>query len=998
MKIFENQRNVMNLIAAVLFAATVAGCMSDEPVCESSPCEPDEALSTFEIVEGFQIELFAAEPLIRDPVAMEVDEQGRIYVVEDPGYPEKLGGKGSIRLLEDTTGDGYPDRSSIFADGLQAPRGVMRWKDGILVTDAPDIYYMEDTTGNGLADVREVLMTGFNHGNPQLGVNTPIYGLDNWIYVAHRTGGSRPEFAGRPETAAIAARGNIRFRPETYRWEATAANSQFGHSFDAFGRPLHTLHNDHISQEVIAARYLKRNPDLLVAPASVSIARHGGGAEVYPITEEVRHELFTDEGTFTAACGITCYLGGIFPPDFQGVSFVAEPAHNIVHADRLDEEGVRLAASRMFEDREFLASRDRWFRPVNFYVGPDGALYVIDYYREVIEQPRFLSEEVLESGILYDGSDRGRIYRITAGRDDEPQWLDRLDLKNTTIEELTNYLESNNIWWRRTAQRLLVDRQDPAAIAYLRELVASASAPETRVHALWTLKGLDSLEPSLIESALQDDSPRVREHAIQLTEFYTDTTEDFEPQLLDMAGDSDARVRFQLLATLGDLQTSNSRALRELFLYEHIEDEWMQLAALSAGDLQYETLFEGALDNLSGQQTRARSVYFERIGMLIGARRQPVEVIQLVESITGNMEEENVWWQSASLSGLANGLRSGSDPDQTLNQVRHQMANLSLHPLASPLRSAARDVMEVVGPPSGSAGEVVFNRAAEIASDVSRDTGLRVDAIGILNLSGPSRYLDLLEELLSPQEPATIQAEAARALGRIEGGQIGEVLLSRWSAMTPQVRSAAIEAMVSDNERIALILDAVEEGVIQRSAFTLQQIRRLMLNPDDGLRLRAQTLLGLPDEPRSEVLERYKAAIDLEGDPEKGRVVYERACAMCHQINGTGGTYYGPDLASVRNRDPEGMLVSILMPNADITAGYQQWRIERHNGEFIQGIITSETPGAVTLRDPSGRETTISRSDIKTMESVSISAMPTGLEHQISIEEMADLLEYIRNP
>lgn len=982
----------------LLIVGTLAGCSSSEPVCESSPCEPQTALSTFEIVEGFQIELFTAEPMLRDPVAMEVDEMGRIYVVEDPGYPEELEGHGKVRLLEDTTEDGYPDSSSLFADGLRAPRGVMRWKDGILVTDAPHIYYMEDTTGDGRADLKEIILTGFDYGNPQLGVNTPIYGLDNWIYVAHVYGSSQPEFTDHPETRSRAGRGNIRFRPDSYQWESTSAGSQFGHSFDAFGRPLHTHNNDHISQEVIAARYLERNPDLLVAQASVSIAEHGGGAEVYPITKETRHELFTDKGTFTAACGITCYLGGSFPAEFQGVSFVAEPAHNLVHADRLSEEGTRLVASRLLEEREFLASTDRWFRPVNFYIGPDGALYVIDYYREVIEQPRFLSEEVLESDILYDGTERGRIYRITAKGSNSPQWLSQLDLKNADSQELVNHLKNDNIWWRRNAQRLLVDRQDSAVLPLLEQLATNASTPETRVHALWTLKGLDALEPSLLESALQDSSPRVREHAVQLTEFYLGTVENIASLLLDMADESDAGVRFQLVATLGNLGTPESKALREQMLYKHIEDEWMQLAALSAGDIDYRSLFEKALANLSGHLTDARKVFFERIGMLIGARRQTGEVSYLVNTITSTTEKDGIWWQAASLSGLADGIQSGRHTSQTLQFIQQPMATLSLHPLSSTLRTAAREVLEVVGPPSDSTGEEVFTRAVEIARDDSRDPDFRVDAIKLLNLSNSSLYIDLLEQLLSQQEPVSLQAAAARALGQIEGSQIGEMLLSRWNRMTPQVRNAAIESMVSDDARINLLLDAIKEGEVQRSALTIRQTRRLMLNPEDDLRLRARSLLGKPDEPRSEVVDRFAAAIGMEGDPVRGQAVFERACAMCHQIGGTDGTHFGPDLSSVRNRNPKGMLASILMPNAEITAGYEQWKIERHSGEVIHGIISSETSGAVTLRGPSGQETTISRSDIKSMEAVEESAMPEGIEHQISIKEMADLLEYIRNP
>lgn len=987
-----------SLIIPALLAGMITGCSgSARPVCEVSPCEPEVAVSTFEIVEGFKIELFASEPLIRDPVGMEIDENGDIYVVEDPGYPEDRNEDGTIRLLKDTNGNGLPDQSIIFADSLRAPRGVIRWKEGILVTDAPDIIYLEDTSGDGRADLRHVIMSGFSYGNPQLGVNTPIYGLDNWIYMAHRQGSSTPYFTDQPGEKNFAGSANIRFRPESFEWEKTAASSQFGHTFDAFGRHLLVSWNNHVFQEVIDARYLKRNPDLLAAPATADIAEHGTVTDVFPITKEPRYELFTQRGTTTATCGIVCYLGDAFPDDYRGAVFVAEPGHNLLHADRIMEEGTTLTARRMHEDREFLASTDRWFRPVNSYVGPDGALYVIDYYREIIEQPRFLSQEVLEAGILYDGSDRGRIFRVSTEDSDDPSWAGRINLGESASEELVELLESGNIWWRRTAQRLLVDRNDANTIGPLEQLAGSAGIPEGRVHALWTLEGMGALSPSLIETALTDSSPRVREHAIRLAELHMDTADELTRSLLEMAGDSDARVRFQLLATLGDLDNNVSRTIRQQMLYDDIEDEWMQMAALSAGDLLYRPLFEEAFTRLSNKETPNRRTYFRRLGMLIGARQQTDDIVFLVESIIGHQSQNDEWWQAASLEGLADGIRRSGGTEERLDFIQGSVAGISLQPEMPLLRRAARDLMAVAGAPSGHEGEQIFLQAEQIASDREADPQLRADAIGLLHLAGSVKYETLLIELVQPQEPGPVQAEAARALGRIEGREIGEILLSRWGDMTPQVRAAAIEALLTNDDRIPLVLDAVEQGEIRRSFITNQQTNRLMLHSDDELRLRARSLLGLSDEPRSEVVDRYMKVAEMQGDAGRGRVVYERACAMCHQIDGEDGVPFGPDLAVSRSSDTNGLLVSILMPNAEIAAGYEQWRVERSDGSLLHGVVISETPGSVTIRDPAGRESTIPRNEIHSMAAMNESAMPEGLEQQITIREMADLFEYLRN-
>ena len=982
-----------------IMAGMITGCLDEkEPVCDEPPCEPEAAVHTMEIADGFEVEVFVSEPLIRDPVAMEVDEQGRIYVAEDPGYPEDRGNNGVVRLLEDTDGDGRPDDSTVFADSLRAPRGVMRWKEGILVTDAPEILYFEDTDGDGRADRKEVVMSGFNYGNPQLGVNTPIYGLDNWIYVAHMQGSSTPYFknAEGRQDKEIARRANIRFRPETRQWEATAAASQFGHSFDAYGRPLYVTNNNHIIQEVIDVRYLKENPDLLAFSASTSISDHGTSSEVFPITEITRYELFSDLGAFTAACGLTCYLGGRFPSEYRGAAFVPEPAHNLVHADRLEEDGITLKASRIHEGREFLASTDRWFRPVNTYVGPDGALYIVDYYREVIEQPRYLSQEVLESGMLYDGTDRGRIYRVSREGSDAESWMENLNLSGAPTKELVERLAHENIWWRRTAQRLLVDRADKAAVDPLENLAATSPSPVVRSQALWTLEGMGALSASRIESALQDPSPRVREQAIRLADLHLDSAPGLARSLLGLGKDSDTRVRFQLLCTLGKLNSEESRNLRQQLFSDHLENEWMQLAYLSAGNLSYRSLFEEAMNRLAQKETEGRSTYFERLGMLMGARREKQEIAFLVSSITTRSDEQNLWWQSASLDGLADGLARGEDPGELLQSLREPVAGLTLHPDSAPLRNAAREVMTLIGVPTGSRGDRIFRLAEKTAADPEADALLRADAIGLLDLDGAAEYESLLKDLIDPHQPGPVQAAAARALADIGGRNIGEMLLSQWAQMTPQVRTAAMKTMLADDARAEMVLDAVERGEIRRSQINSSQTNRLMLHSDEEIRRRARSLLGISNEPRSEVIERYMAATRMEGDPEQGREVYERACAMCHQIGGEDGVAVGPDLESVRNNRPQQLIDNILIPNREIAAGYEQWRVELKDGETLQGTLVSETPGSITFRDATGRETTVSRDEIRTMESTNRSAMPEGLERQISVEEMADLIQFLK--
>ncbi|MEX0882040.1 MAG: PVC-type heme-binding CxxCH protein, partial [Cyclobacteriaceae bacterium] len=406
------------LIIGTLFLTI--GCEKELNEPSSKGSVPyDEALATFELEEGFQMELIAHEPMVADPVDMEIDEFGRLYVVEMPGYPIDKSGTGRVRQLIDRDGDGIMDDSIIFAEDLMLPNGILRWKNGFLVTDAPNVLYLEDTDGDGMADVRDTVLTGFSLSNPHVNVNNPVYGLDNWIHLAHLghigtrkyedlfgDRGSEIIFYESKEGPTLPKNANgrsVRFRPDSKKMEMASSRTQFGHTFDRWGRYLLTHNQNHLYHEVLGASYLARNPDLLVSNASESISDHGNETEVFQITTNPDRQLFTPLGLTTSSSGITAYLGGNFPPPFNNKAvFVAESVSNLVHVDILEEKGASFVAKRHRDNKEFLASKDSWSRPVNMYVGPDGGLYVLDYYRRIIEHPEWMSDEAVEEGGLYD--------------------------------------------------------------------------------------------------------------------------------------------------------------------------------------------------------------------------------------------------------------------------------------------------------------------------------------------------------------------------------------------------------------------------------------------------------------------------------------------------------------------------------------------------------------------------------------------------------------------
>ena len=309
------------------------------------------------------------------------------------------------KLLTDTDGDGRMDQSTVFAEGLVLPNGILRWKQGVLVTDAPDVLYFEDTTGDGKADVRKVMLTGFALSNPQHNLNHPVLGLDNWIYLAHEgTVATKtyqeefgdpgkaifyPDLPDGPRLPQNANGRSVRFRPDAQALEMLSSKSQFGHTFDQWGDYFLVSNANHIYQEVIAAPYLNRNPELLVSDATQSVSDHGNAAEVFPITKNPENQLLTDVGVITSACGLTAYLGGAFPDDYNNnATFRGRTCEQSGACGPAESARGQLHRQPPPENKEFLASTDSWFRPVNMYIGPDGALYVVDYYRQIIEHPR----------------------------------------------------------------------------------------------------------------------------------------------------------------------------------------------------------------------------------------------------------------------------------------------------------------------------------------------------------------------------------------------------------------------------------------------------------------------------------------------------------------------------------------------------------------------------------------------------------------------------------
>ncbi|MHB1305777.1 MAG: PVC-type heme-binding CxxCH protein [Limisphaerales bacterium] len=549
------------------------------------PQTPEEALASFRVRPGFRVELVAAEPEVMDPIHFDWGADGRLWVVEMGDYPLGLDGRGQpggvVSVLDDLDGDGRYERSVRFLEGVSFPSSVMPWRKGALIAAAPDLFYAEDTDGDGRADLRKVLFTGFTPGNQQHRFNGFEWGLDGWIHAANGDSGGSVKSMLTGEVVSISGR-DFRFRPETGELETVSAQTQFGRRRDDWGNWFGNNNSIWLWHVTVPEHYLRRNPDLAVKSVLRVLANYDDSTRVFPASAAmVRPNQPWSLNHVTSACSPCLYRDDLFGPEFATSVFISEPVHNAVHREVLTPAGTSFSSRRAAgeEAGEFLASTDNWFRPITLKTGPDGALYLADMYRFVLEHPEWISPEMQARLDLRAGSDRGRLYRVV------PDGHARRRIPNLatmTASELVAALDSVNGWQRDTAQRLLIERNDRTVGDLLGALLTVTYPPQVRVTALSTLSLTGLLKPDRAIVALADPHPAVRVQALRESESLTDAGESLFQAVVAVAADSDAAVRCQAAFTLGAWPPARIEpVLRELAARDDTDD-LIRLAIMSS--------------------------------------------------------------------------------------------------------------------------------------------------------------------------------------------------------------------------------------------------------------------------------------------------------------------------------------------------------------------------------------------------------------------------------
>lgn len=964
------------------------------------PLSSEESAKKWHVRDGYRIELVAAEPVVLDPVAFDWDEKGRLWVIEMADYPLGMDGNGKaggrLARLTDTDADGRYDQREVIADGLNFPTGVLTWRDGALVTAAPDIFFISPD------GTKKVLHTGFSTGNQQLRVNGLRWGMDGWVYCAagaHNSGYNKStiiECKLTGEKVDLGSR-DFRFKPDTGEFDPQSGPSQFGRARDDWGRWFGVQNSFPLWHYVLQDHYLRRNPHVIPPnPIHHLLPRN---PPVYPASSmEKRFHNFDQAGRFTSACGIEVYRDQVLFTDGKTHAFTCEPFHNVVQHHILEDDGVTFKATvdvgALAKAREgdsantsnsrslataptdFLASEDRWCRPVMVRTGPDGALWVADMYRYMIEHPQWLPQNGKDELLPHyrEGDDKGRIWRVVksshlAPRDEQTTSKSGKVSNKGKIPfistERGDYFASPNGWLRDKAQmRALWDGKAPTF-----DPVASGIGT---VAEAWTALSLGKLSASDCIVLLNDDYGEqrlIREQALQMAEKIDWKDDDvrllqwaLEARLLDQ----DAKVRLQLACTLGELKFEWAGDLLAELLNNAEPGSPLQGAALSSVLPHLERVCERT--NAKPFAMLMRCALATKNDKAIAALVTRLEAQSGLQELLAVLDEKNL-----SLTEFA-------------KQVTDEKARAAVDQMAAKLQQAAQSLKTAP--------------TMESLALLATDRGHRETVKGLLpELWAKSVDVGALAKVRKdgaastpdPRSLATAPTEVLRLVAKLQPKGGDQFLLAGWDQRIPALRVQILETLLSNDDWALALLKRPEAKACDAATRA-----RLLKHPKKNIaQLAEKVFADSTSATRAAVLERFKPALKLAGDAARGKAVFASVCISCHKLDGVG-LELGPDLRSVAQHDEEKLLNSILDPSAIIEPGFMAYHCTLKNGEQLYGVIATETSASLTLKMAGNVTKSVLRSEIASLKSTGTSLMPEGLEAAMTPQSLADLIAYLK--
>jgi putative membrane-bound dehydrogenase-like protein len=926
-------------VRPALAAETIA---SSNQVLHATSASVAERLASFRLASGFKIQLVATEPMVSAPVTIAFDENGRLFVAEMRDYPGRGNARphlGRVRVLTDPDSEGVYQTSTVYAEDLRWPSALACYAGGLFVLATPDLYYFRDTGLNGTADLKRLVLTGFggtNTLNPDFLPNSLTWGLDDRFHGVSAGIDGTLTASNWPSGVISLAGSDFAFAPRSLEALRETGPAQSGLTFNDAGRRFVSDHVRPLRLPMYEVHYTDRNPFYAKPAPFLDVASPASPV----ISGSTNH---TGTAWLANVRGTLIYRGRAFPTNYYGNAFIPDPDAHVVQRLALRENGMTVIAERTPQQQkgEFLISSDPSFRPVQAVNGPDGALYVVD---------------------MQNGEDRGRIYKIVPTNFKPPK---APELAKARTYDLVAALAGSDGWYCDTAERLLYERHDPVAVPLLSNMLSNSRLPLARLRALHALGGVHAFtEPDVVKS-FSDADPRVREQGVRLAEQLITNgivSASLWSALKGLTADPALAVRYQLAFTVGETAQPDKALVLAQILRRDLNDSWIRNAVLSSLSSGAGNLFLLLAGDVRFRNDPAGHEFLRQLAVMIGTAGRLDEVRQLVALLAQTQLDRLQMFGFA--AGLCEGLHytrsslSAVDPQGTLQQF--------------------------------------YAGAFQTAIDSFTPPAARIEAIRFV-AAGPGTFPDTSDWLLAlcnPQPSGELRVAAIAALARYDHPGVVTGLLDRWPVFPFALRTYAISAMLMRRSHVPLVAEALARGRIAQTDFSPPQLDFLRTYDEPIVSDRVEQLVGPLKLRRPTVVEQFKQAPQLPGDPAQGRATFVARCAGCHRLEGVGSDF-GPDLAVAKVKGKEKLLSDILEPSANIELGYETCVLHTFEGENLIGIKVDENSTTVTLRQPRGESIVCPRLNMQALRPQTWSLMPAGLEQGLSSQDLANLLEYL---
>ncbi|HEY1065005.1 MAG TPA: PVC-type heme-binding CxxCH protein [Pirellulales bacterium] len=946
---------------------------------------PAEAIKKMTVPEGFTVECVASEPMLVNPTAFTFDDRGRMWICESFEYPRREPGKGRdrIKILEDTDGDGAADKETIFAEGLNIPCGIAIGYGGVWVTNAPDILFLQDTNGDDKADKSEVVVTGFGRDDTHELPNSLTWGPDGWLYGLNGVfNHSHVKQNGKDFDFTCTL---FRIHPRTREFQlwCEGTSNPWGVAFDREGSAfISACVIDHLWHLVESGYY------------------HRQGGPYPPFTWKLE-SIVKHKHQMAAYCGLTYYDSDVYPEQYRQKLYMGNIHGNCLNCDSIERRGASYFATG---NPDFLSANDVWFMPVSQKTGPDGCMYVLDWY------DRYHCYQ--DANADPEGVDRakGRLYRIRYGN--APRRV-QFDMAKLTDAELIQKLESGVSYDREVAQRLLSERATPEIQAALTKLITSegASLRGKRI-ALWALIGCGEIPAETHLKLLAHGDSTIRAFAVRAAGDQPKLADSLVEPVLKLADDPAIDVRLQVAIAAKKIGAHRNAPGDAIPVLLHVLAKagddgftphivWQNLHPLLE---THGATLAAWLNAHPDVNTRGLTDVLPRVCERLLAKRgdDPSGALAFAQALLASPGRADsargclALFAQQTLSRELAGAKLAA-LQKGLTPSLHKTLDDPKSPLyldAALLAAAWRD-------------ERGFQTTRDLLADSGRPSTMRRQALEALVAANDAEVTKTVGAILADpkKNPADLRSDALAALGRLDRPEVGEIVLKAYPQLEPDLQPRAVELLTQRDAWSKLLLAAIGAKTVPADALNVNQVRKLLGSKDkelaDAVRKQWGSLRVDRDPKRDLVVAQMRRLIrSTQGDAVAGHAVFKKVCGQCHQIYGEGQNV-GPDVTVNGRSNFTQLLSNVFDPSLVIGAAYQAYTVETADGRTITGLLAEDNPQRVVLKAQGGKLETIARDDVVDLTVSPLSLMPEGIEKQLSPKEIADLFAFLtldKNP